>query len=861
MVLAYKTPWRRAMFAETLSWTADPELSKQLATYADSAEVGKLRHFLLYCHQTDYDCVRRAISISTRDHDNYMAMAENLKASTYIEYGDTVVQFKNVDSAMRVRYFTSIRGPSAALGIPHEYVRLQILAYAGHRILWSSYRSTLRYRQSHFRMRGLAQKLWQDKNIVFPALGVPEGHELHRRLNELASRYFIYLEGVSGTVDSVCSGSLITEDRSPYHCLNSQGRAWDTKQAKIDEYIDQLGPVLTNSTGAYSVKTPPLDTPWTYSVGTNPWPEYPRPQLERSQWQNLNGIWQYRNATGTDAVNNPPFNQTLGQEVLIPSCLESGLSGIQGNWTRYSWFSTSFSVPSSWTEKTLLNFGAVDYEAWIYVNGQYAGFNRGGYLAFTVDVTDFVTLGSSNELLVFVHDPTDSDDNVIPIGKQTLNPSHIFYTPCSGIWQSVWIESAPAEYITEVQLSAGADGQVNATIHTSANSTSEVTITICDRKSNGTIATYTGGANTASSFSVDSPSLWSPNTPTLYGVTVTLGQDVVSSYTAFRTISRGQVNGIERPLLNGEFIFLFGTLDQGFWPDGIYTPPNREAMVFDLETLKQVGMNMVRKHIKVETALFYQACDEMGLMVIQDQPSLRPLQSRTLDNCTVQTILPDAAQQAEFQRQLEVLVKQHRNYPSIVTWVVYNEGWGQVIDGYPEFGLTDLVRSLDPTRLVDSTTGWYDHGAGDFSDNHHYANAQCGTPWYSIASSPYDPKRIGFQGEFGGIGQNVSIDHLWNVQAAINTINQTYEIDETNDIWNYRAHFLLAELESQVKQFACSGGVWTQTTDVEGEVNGLLTYDRRVLRPNVAQWQSDIKALYDAAAARTNGSTPAPYLL
>ncbi|KAK6435200.1 hypothetical protein LTR95_008607, partial [Oleoguttula sp. CCFEE 5521] len=197
----------------------------------------------------------------------------------------------------------------------------------------------------------------------------------------------------------------------------------------------------------------------------------------------------------------------------------------------------------------------------------------------------------------------------------------------------------------------------------------------------------------------------------------------------------------------------------------------------------------------------------------------------------------------------------------IVTWVVYNEGWGQVIDGYPEFGLTDVVRSLDPTRLVDSTTGWYDHGAGDFSDNHHYANAQCGTPWYSTASSPYDPKRIGFQGEFGGIGENTTIDHLWNVQAAINTINQTYEIDETNDVWNARARFLLSELRSQVEQYACSGGVWTQTTDVEGEVNGLLTYDRRVLRPNVSQWQSDIKALYDTAAARTNGSTPAPHML
>nr|OQO18193.1 hypothetical protein B0A51_14740 [Rachicladosporium sp. CCFEE 5018] len=817
--------WQRAILAEQVPRTICPQDMPRLAASAGYGEVARLRNFMLYCACIDSGCTRTTVKISTRDHDHYMETAQIIKKTTYISSGGPSVLRTGIaisNSELEVPYDTRISAPSAALGIPPKYVRTQILAYAGSRVLCSRYQGTMPYRRRKFGIYGLAQKLWQDKQIIFPALGVLDSDEIHHRMALLAEHYFEDLQDVRGSLGDWAYGTNHADART-------------------------LVPRQTNSTGAYSVKTPPLDTPWTYSVGTNPWPEYPRPQLERSQWQSLNGIWQYRNATGTDAVDNPPFNQTLGQEVLIPSCLESGLSGIQGNWTRYSWFSTSFSVPSSWTEKTLLNFGAVDYEAWIYVNGQYAGFNRGGYLAFTVDVTDFVTLGSSNELYVDRRPQMYSDDNVIPIGKQTLNPSHIFYTPCSGIWQSVWIESAPAEYITEVQLSAGADGR--------------------------------GCANTASGFSVDSPALWTPDTPTLYNVTVTLGKDVVSSYTAFRTISRGQVNGIERPLLNGEFIFLFGTLDQGFWPDGIYTPPNREAMVFDLNTLKQVGMNMVRKHIKVETALFYQACDEMGLMVIQDQPSLRPLQSRTLDNCTVQNILPDAAQQAEFQRQLEVLVKQHRNYPSIVTWVVYNEGWGQVIDGYPEFGLTDLVRSLDPTRLVDSTTGWYDHGAGDFSDNHHYANAQCGTPWYSTASSPYDPKRIGFQGEFGGIGENTTIDHLWNVQAAINTINQTYEIDENNDIWNYRAHFLLAELESQVKQFACSGGVWTQTTDVEGEVNGLLSkpdptpteaetatdiliaYDRRVLRPKVSQWQSDIKALYDAAAARTNGSTPAPYML
>ncbi|KFG83780.1 putative Beta-galactosidase [Metarhizium anisopliae] len=236
----------------------------------------------------------------------------------------------------------------------------------------------------------------------------------------------------------------------------------------------------------------------------------------------------------------------------------------------------------------------------------------------------------------------------------------------------------------------------------------------------------------------------------------------------------------------------------------------------------------------------------MGLLVIQDMPSLPADGNRP----------PNPAQQAEFQRQLEVLVQEHKSYPSLVVWVIYNEGWGQLRGPpYPEERLTDVVRRLDPSRLVDAVTGWHDHGFGDFSDNHHYANPQCGTPFYSILSSPYDPRRIGFQGEFGGIGHNVSIEHLWNVQQAIDTINQTYEVSADLEAYNYRAGVIFRELTEQVERYACSGGVWTQTTDVEGEVNGLYTYDRRVLRANVSQWQADIRGLYDAAHGR-GGARP-----
>ncbi|KAF2763100.1 glycoside hydrolase [Pseudovirgaria hyperparasitica] len=605
-----------------------------------------------------------------------------------------------------------------------------------------------------------------------------------------------------------------------------------------------------NNATKYEVKTPPLTTNWTYTIGTDPWQEYPRPQLERSQWKSLNGIWKYENASSPDAVNSPPTDLDNGSEVMIPSCLESGLSGIQSNTSFASWFLTNFDVPSDWSgEKVLLNFGAVDYEATVFIDGKQAGFHRGGYFAFTIDITPYLSNNGSfatrqngaHELLVFVHDPTDTA--IIPVGKQTTSPSHIFYTPCSGIWQQVWIESAPATWVSRFDVAAGMDGKVDVNVISIPEGSAEaVEVEVKDKGSGKVVGTGSGTSNTPFSFTVSSPNLWSPSTPTLYDITLKMGNDEISSYTGFRTIEKGEVNGVQRPLLNGKFEFLFATLDQGYWPDGIYTPPNREAMIFDLQTLKDLGFNAVRKHIKIETALFYQACDALGLMVIQDMPSLPPKGD---------SFLPNPDQQSEWERQLVLMINQQKSFPSIVTWVIYNEGWGQLYaTTNPEFNLTSVIRTLDPTRLIDSTSGWRDHGAGDFHDNHHYAAPQCGTPFYSILSTPFDPSRIGFQGEFGGLGHNVSADHLWLVPQAVNSINQTYEISADLKTYNYRAHRLLDELREQTELFACSGAVYTQTTDVEGEVNGLLTYDRRVLRPDVEMWKKDIGALYDAAAGR-----------
>ncbi|KAK3330737.1 glycoside hydrolase superfamily [Apodospora peruviana] len=602
----------------------------------------------------------------------------------------------------------------------------------------------------------------------------------------------------------------------------------------------------TSTPTPYRLIPPLLDTPWTEKVGTDPWPQHPRPLLYREDWLSLNGIWTFQPADSTDEVNSPPASATLSQEVLIPSCIESGISGIMATNLTQMWFSTSFTVPSSWNPKqrVLLNFEAVDYEATVFVNGKQVSFHRGGYFRFTIDVTDQINLHGPNDLLVFAFDPTDEIPYYTPHGKQTKTPSHIFYTPCSGIWQSVWLESVPDNHITKLDITADMDGNVNVMVHNARNETVPVQVSLVAH--NGAeLVTHQASAHKEFSFHAPSAKLWTPGTPNLYNISVTMGYDTVRSYTGFRSISSGVVNGIQRPLLNGEFVFQFGTLDQGYWPDGIYLPPTLEAMVYDLKVLKDLGMNMVRKHIKVEPDLFYQACDQLGLLVVQDMPSMRPGEGAPSGD-------PAPEDQEEFGRQLELMVNQFKGYPSIVTWVIYNEGWGQLTRGdYPEFGLTDRVRRIDPTRLINSVTGWHDHGAGDFHDNHHYADPQCGTPWYSILSTPYDPQRIGFQGEFGGLGHVPAKENLWPVQRAVDAINQTYEISANLDAYNYRSHILLRLLRDQVALHACSGAVYTQTTDVEGEVNGLVTYDRRVTRVNATQWKDDIQALYDAANSRT----------
>lgn len=423
-----------------------------------------------------------------------------------------------------------------------------------------------------------------------------------------------------------------------------------------------------NNTSGYTLKVGPLDTPWTASVGTAPWPEYPRPQMARAQaaqWKNLNGVWQYRNSSRGEYEALGRGGTAVGGElegaegVLVPFCLESALSGIMGNFTLYSWYRTTFDVPATWTERVLLNFGAVDYEATVWVNGQNVTWHRGGYSAFNIDITDKLSKNGTNELIVYVFDPTNLEEYNIPLGKQKLIQEHIFYTPCSGIWQTVWLESVPADNIYKLDVTAGADGKVNMLVH-SASTVSTASLVLYEANSTTVKFKTQVPVNEAYTFTVPNVSTWSPDTPVLYDMDVTLGRDTVKSYTGFRTVSRGVVDGVQRPLLNGEFVFWMGTLDQGYWPDGLHSPPSLEAMVFDLKALKDVGYNMVRKHIKVEPALFYRACDQLGLLLIQDMPALAtsqvwlgawpqcPVAAPSLDQVSVQD---------EFDRQLVDMIE------------------------------------------------------------------------------------------------------------------------------------------------------------------------------------------------------------
>jgi beta-galactosidase/beta-glucuronidase len=551
----------------------------------------------------------------------------------------------------------------------------------------------------------------------------------------------------------------------------------------------------------------PITTPWTASVRPDrAWPEYPRPQMARSAWTNLNGLWDYA-ITPKDAARPAAFEGSI----LVPYPIESALSGVKRALKpdQRLWYRRAFHAPDLKGKRLLLHFGAVDWRAEAYVNGVRVGEHEGGYDPFTFDIAGALKPGGGDqEIVVSVWDPTDTA--LHPRGKQVLNPNGIWYTAVSGIWQTVWLEPVPAAYITGVSMMPDLDGR-KLRITVSASAPGEFTAVATLRgKAAGRVSGKTG-AETAIPLSALEP--WSPDSPTLYDLTVTLRTgDSVKSYFGMRKIElRKDAAGIDRLFLNNQPRFMIGPLDQGWWPDGLYTAPTDEAIQFDIATLKKLGFNMMRKHVKVEPARYYYWCDKLGLMVWQDMPSAMSGRAAGVRKGAAEdaTFAPEDA--AAFQRELQALVRNLANTPSVIAWVPFNEGWGQ----HATNDILKLVKSWDPSRLVDAPSGWEDRGYGDMKDMHEYP----GPNMYPVV-----PGRASVLGEFGGLATPIE-EHLWVT-------------DKRN--WGYRQfpdraaleagyEDLIARLKPLVEK-GLAAAVYTQTTDVESEINGLMTYDRKVLK-------------------------------
>jgi beta-galactosidase/beta-glucuronidase len=549
----------------------------------------------------------------------------------------------------------------------------------------------------------------------------------------------------------------------------------------------------------WSPKQAALMTKWAAQVTPDKvLPEYPRPQMVRADWQNLNGEWQF--AAASDQAP-PPFGQELAERILVPFPIESALSGIMRSQSRM-WYRRTFSVPQAWAAKhVVLNFGAVDWQAQVYVNGAKAGEHTGGYAAFSFDITSLLRPGQ-NELIVGVFDPTDAGTQ--PVGKQRAEPKDIWYTSASGIWQTVWIEPVAAASIARLDMTPDIQGQA-LKLNVQGAGIGGETVEAVAFDGDSEVGRASGAADAEISIPVPSPKLWSPDQPFLYNLKVALKNgdqtvDAVTSYFGMRSIGLAKIGQYLRPVLNGKFVFQLGLLDQGFWPDGIYTAPTDEALRYDIEQAKALGYNLLRKHVKVEPQRWYYWADKLGMLVWQDMPSMPDYKK---------DISSEAKQQ--FELELKAIIDQHRSTPAIIMWVPFNEGWGE----YDVARIATTIKQWDPSRLVDNASGWNDADAGDVVDRHEYVGPS--TP------QPSDT-RAAVLGEFGGLGLKVA-GHEWNPQKSFN-----YEMQSDAAHLNERYLGLIGRLPALMQLGGLSAAVYTQLTDVETEVNGIMTYDRAQIK-------------------------------
>jgi len=541
-------------------------------------------------------------------------------------------------------------------------------------------------------------------------------------------------------------------------------------------------------------KQAPLMTRFAKDVDpNNVLPEYPRPQMAREKWMNLNGLWQYQPGTWA----NEPYPQgKLAKNILVPFAVESALSGVMEHHERL-WYRRTFSVPADWKgQRVLLNFGAVDYECEVFINDKSVGKHQGGYDPFSFDITDFLTNGEQT-ITVKVYDPTVSAG--FPRGKQTLNPEGIMYTSISGIWQTVWLEPVSQTRIANFKITPDIDKSVlKLTVFAQGEKERDCEYTAQVKDGNQVVATVKGKSLYEIAIPIKNQKLWSPDSPFLYDLTITMSDgnkivDQVDGYFGMRKISVEFDGKFKRMYLNNKFLFQMGPLDQGFWPDGLYTAPTDAALKYDLEMTKAFGFNMVRKHIKVEPYRWYYWADKLGLMIWQDMPSPNSYTANT----------PPVEKEA-FRKELVRLVETHWNIPSIVMWVIFNEEQAQ----HDTKEYCAMVKGLDPGRLVNQASGGRHEGVGDILDYHSYPPPAC-------PSSPYQATACG---EYGGIGYIVP-GHIWKVGPTYIMLDDKEKYMKLYD-----------DFSTMLAGYKTTGGlsaaVYTEITDVEVELNGLMTYDR-----------------------------------
>ena len=547
-----------------------------------------------------------------------------------------------------------------------------------------------------------------------------------------------------------------------------------------------------------AVRTTPLLTSWGADVTpNNVHSEYPRPTLVRSEWLNLNGYWDWKD-------NREP-QEGFTRRILVPFPVESALSGIAQH-TERCIYRRSFTIPSHWKDDdhVLLHFGAVDWEANVFVNGQPVGIHRGGYDSFSFDITSVIRRQGPNELAVQVFDPTQKGEQ--PRGKQSTNPSGVSYTASTGIWQTVWMEPVPPHHITTLQIHADYKTGIVTILPILNAPNKDLTVVAEAFDAEESIAKCYGGSDGTllMRFEPFNVKPWSPDSHHLYAIRVQLLSkgtvvDTVDSYFAFRTLAavKGD-NGFPAFHLNGKRLFLMGVIDQGYWSDGLYTAPSDTAQRMDIRVAKESGFNVIRKYHKIEPERWYFWCDQLGMLVLQDMPNG---ENRS------------AEAQQQFRTELQRMIQCRSHHPSIMAWTIFNEGGGQ--HSVPEY--VDLVRHLDSTRLINATSGWRDNRLGDFNISHKFPGPEMPAA---------DANRVSVIGLFGGLSLVPPAEHLWTEKE--NTWGYQHVADSDRLMQRYEQ--MHEELRRQIRMQGLAGAFFHQLTDIEGECNGLTTYDRHLLK-------------------------------